>query len=166
MAKPKQHKLDLFQVVLPALDKGQKNFYSNLGDDEKKAYTPLILMRAISSLGDQNPNVAIGVLAVNDLVNIGFWTLSKHPELQHLLLCVTGLGSKQYHPWLATKGKGNTATKEIDAFLTELNPGINELELNLLRSMHNADTIETLAIDAGKSDLEIKHLLNDAKNLT
>lgn len=164
MAAEKQHKLDMFKVVLPALDRGDKNFYENLTAEERNGYAALVLMRAMSSLGDQNPRVAYEVLMVNDLVNIGFWTLSKHPELQHLLLCLAGLGSKQYHPWLATKGKSST-TKLIDALMMELNPGINDDELELLKTNHDAKSIKRLAQDAGKSDSEIKALVEDAKKL-
>jgi hypothetical protein len=168
MAKPKQlkqYKLDMFGRVLPALDKHDINFYNTLTEEEKKAYTPLVLMRAMSSLCNQNPHAAFEILMVNDLVNIGFWNLSKHPELQHMLLCIAGLGNKQYHPWIAAKGKGSN-TKIIDDFLIELHPDINIDELALLRSQHNVESIKLLAQDAGKSDSEIKLLVEDAKKLT
>ena len=117
----------------------------------------------MSSLGDQNKHAAYQLLAVNDLVNVGFWNLSKYHDLQHLLLCITGLGSKQYHPWLAVKGK--TETNKIDQLLRELNPGCNDTELSILRSVHDAKSIKRLAQDAGKSDAEIKQLVDDAKKL-
>jgi len=120
----KKYKLDMFGTVLPALDKKEKGFYDSLDPEDKKGYSALVLMRAMSSLGDQSKNKEYQLLAVNDLVNIGFWELSKHPELQHLLLCVTGLGTKQYHPWIAAKGKSGT-TNVIDEFLMELHPSCN-----------------------------------------
>jgi hypothetical protein len=160
----KEHKLDMFGRVLPALDKRSKDFYDSLTVEEKKAYAPLVLMRAMSSLGDQNKQAAYQLLMVNDLVNIGFWSLSKHHELQHLLLCATGLGSKQYHPWLAAKSKAKT--NRIDQFLMELNPGCNQQELAILKSQHDAKSIKRLAQDAGKSDAEVKQLVEDAKKLS
>ena len=162
--KEKQYKLDMFKTVLPALDKRDKSFYANLTDEEKKGYAAVVLMRAMSSLGDQNTQAAYAVLMVNDLVNIGFWSLAKHPELQHLLMCLGGSGSKQYHPWVPVKGK-SSKTKLIDAFMTELNPGINDDELDLLRANHDANSIKRLAQDAGKSESEIKALVEDAKKL-
>lgn len=160
----KKYKLDMFGTVLPALDKRDRKFYDSLESEEKKGYSALVLMRAMSSLGDQSKNKEYQLLAVNDLVNIGFWELSKHPELQHLLLCVTGLGTKQYHPWIAAKGKSG-ATAVIDAFLMELNPGCNDDEISMLRAQHDANSLKRLAVDAGKSDREIKELMEDAKKL-
>jgi len=162
--KEKTYKLDMFKTVLPALDRRDKLFYSKLSDEERKGYAALVIMRAMSSLPDQNPNAAFEVLMVNDIVNVGFWELSKHPELQHQLLCCTGLGTKQYHPWISAKGKSST-TPIVDSLLMELNPGINSTELEILRRHFDKKSIKTLAQDAGKSDGEIKKLVDDAKNL-
>ena len=162
--KQQQYKLDMFGKVLPALDKGVKDFYANLSDEEKKGYATLVLMRAMSSLGDQNSRAAYQLIMVNDFVNIGFWELSKHPELQHYLLCMTGLGSKQYHPWIAAKGN-KSKTKLVDEFLIELNPGCNETELAILKNQHDSASIKRLAKDAGKNDAQVKQLTEDAKKL-
>ena len=164
MAEKKEHKLDLFNTVLPAIDRRQFDFYDKLEPDEKKAYTALIAMRAMSLTGDQNARRVEQILYVNDLVNVGFWELSKYPELQHKLLCLSGSGSKQYHPWVAaksTKGK----KKSIDQLFLELYPGINETELAILKSQYDAKGIRELAKDAGRSDAEAKQLYEDAKKL-
>ena len=81
-------KLDLFKRVLPALDKRKKNFYNSLTDDEKKQYSPFIIMRYMSSNGNGSSH-EMSILDANDWVNKHFWVLSKeHKELQHLLLCL------------------------------------------------------------------------------
>lgn len=163
-AEKKKHKLDMFGTVLPALDRKDKGFYESLDPEDRKGYAALVLMRAMSSLGDQNSNKEYQLLAVNDIVNIGFWELSKYPDLQHLLLCITGLGTKQYHPWIAAKGKSGAANV-VNTFLMELNPSCNDTELAILRSQHTAESLKRLAKDAGKSDREIKELMEDAKKL-
>lgn len=164
MAEKKQYKLDMFNAVLPAIDRRDMSYWENLTDEERKAYAPLVLMRAMSSLGNQNNDAAYELLMVNDLVNIRFWELTKHPELQHKLLCLTGLGKKQYHPWLSAKGS-ESKTKLVDSFLVELNPSINQTELKLLKQGHTAASIKQLAYDAGKSEQEIIQLVEDAKKL-
>lgn len=161
--KPKKHGLDLSRV-LNELDRGNKDFYRNLSDEEKKAYVPLVLMRYMSSLGDQSPNQAYAIIAANDLVNIGFWQLSKHPELQHLLLCLTGLGAKQYRPWISNKSK-SSKTKVLDEFLMELYPGINEDELEILKDGFNDASFKKFCHSAGKSDQETKALMDDFKKI-
>lgn len=168
MAEKKQYKLDMFGTVLPAIDKRMRDYYGNLTDEERKGYSAFVLMKAMSSLGDQSPYKEYQLLAVNDLVNIGFSDLSKnHTELLHMLLCATGLGSKQYHPWLqsSNKGKTNGKTPLVDEFLMELYPSCNDIELELLKGQHDRDSIRNLAIDFGKSDQEVKALSEDAKKL-
>ena len=162
MAEKKEQKLDLFGKVLPAIDRRQFDFYSKLESDEKKAYTALIAMRAMSLMGDQSTRRVDQILYVNDLVNIGFWELSKHPELQHLLLCLSGSGSKQYHPWVGVKS-GKSKKQSINELFLELYPNINETELTILKSQYDAKGIRELAKDAGRSDAEAKQLYEDAK---
>jgi hypothetical protein len=156
----KKRDLDLSRV-LGAIDAGDKAFYSNLSPEEKKAYVPLVLMRYMSVVGDQNPQKAYAIVATNDLVNLGFWQLSKHPELQHMLLCVAGLGGKHYRSWI---GKGKTSkTKLVDEFLMELHPGINADELGILRSSFDDASFKSLLHAAGKSDQQVKTLMDDWK---
>jgi hypothetical protein len=162
--KLKKHGLDLSRV-LSELDQGNKNFYRNLSDEEKKAYVPLVLMRYMSSLSDQSANKAYAIIAANDLVNIGFWQLSKHPELQHLLLCLTGLGSKQYRPWISNKSKVSK-TKLLDEFFIELHPGINQNELQILKDGYDDKSFKRLCHSAGKSDQETKALMEDFKKMS
>lgn len=162
MAKAeKKYKLELSRV-LNALDTGNRDFYNKLTSEEKKAYTPLILMRYMSSLGDQSRNKEYAIIATNDLVNIGFWQLSKYPDLQHLLLCAASLGSKQYHQWIPVKNN-RTKESEIDEFFVELYPDINKDELNILKSFYNKESFYQLLVDAGKSDTEIKTLMEEWK---
>ena len=165
MAPPKKkYGLDL-QRVLGELDAGNRKFYSNLNAEEKKAYVPLIIMRWMSCLGDQSPNKQYAIVMVNDLVNIGFWQLNKHPELQHLQLCLTGLGKKQYRQWISAAGK-KSKPKGVDEFFMELHPGANADELSILRSSYDNDSFKKLLYAAGKSDQEVKSLMEDWKKLS
>lgn len=159
---PKKHDLELSKV-LAAIDSGDREFYSKLTPEEKKAYTPVVLMRYMSSVSDQHANKAYAIVATNDLVNIGFWQMSKHPELQHRLFCIAGLGGKQYRPWIA-KGK-TSKTKLVDEFLMELHPGINSDELGILRSTFDDASFKSLLHSAGKSDQQVKALMDDWKKL-
>ena len=162
-APKKKYALDLMRV-LGELDAGNRNFYNSLTPEEKKAYTPLVLMRWMSNLGDQNPNQAYAILAVNDIVNIGFWQLTKHPELQHLQLCLTGLGKKQYRSWIAAKGSKSKG-KPIREFFLEMWPGANADELDIMQDSYDNDSFKDLLYAAGKSDREVKELMEDWKKL-
>lgn len=162
MAKAeKKYKLELSRV-LNALDTGDRSFYNSLTAEEKKAYTPLILMRYMSSLGDQSRHKEYAIIATNDLVNIGFWQLSKYPDLQHLLLCTASVGTKQYHQWIPTRGK-RIKESALNSFFMEIYPDINDIELEILKSQLDKDSFYQLTIDAGKSDREIKDLMEEWK---
>ena len=157
-AKKKQYKLEL-SSVLQALDRRDLFFYSGLSDEEKKSYVPLILMRYMSSLTDQSANTAYALIATNDIVNIGFWDLSKHPELQHMQLCVAGLGGKQYRPWMATK-RTSSRTGKINQWLESLFPDLNNNELDLIKDSHDLSSWTILVKESGEPDNIVKDLID------
>ena len=68
-----------------------------MSDDEKKKYAAVVLMRFMSSAPNQGGLHDFHLNAINDVVNENFWALSKHPELQHMLMSVCGIGKKQFH---------------------------------------------------------------------
>ena len=156
MAAAKTHKLDLGQTLY-AIDRHDLDYYNRLTDDEKKSYAPLVLMRFMSSLNGQNPNAAYAVMAVNDLVNIGFWTLTKYPDLQHQLLCLTGLGDKQFRPWLAAKNAKKS--NKIDQWLVEKFPELNDDEIVIIKSSHTAESWTKFVKGSGAGDAEVKEMI-------
>ena len=91
-AKPK---LDL-ATTLAAIDRKDYSYYDKLSDDMKKLYTPFVLMRFMSSATNSGGLHEFHIQMINDYVNSDFWTLSKYPDLQHLLMCLCGTGTKQY----------------------------------------------------------------------
>lgn len=157
MAAQKQHKLDL-GLVLQALDKRDLLFYSKLTDEDKKHYTPFVLMQFMGSVTDQNNMAAYAALATNDLINIGFWNLGKHPELLHLLMCVAGLGSKQYRPWLTTKKK-KSSSAIIDSWLIEQQPDLNDDEINIIKQSYDTKSWTEMVKSSGISDEKVKELV-------
>lgn len=148
--------------VLTALDKKDFLFYSNLSDEDKKLYSPFILMHYMSSLTDQNNMGVYAVLATNDLINLGFWNLSKHPELLHLLLCVVGIKGKQYRPWLITKK--NKISNKIDTWLLEQHSELNEIELQIIKDQYDLKSWTELIKSSGIDDAKIKELITAWKN--
>lgn len=151
------NKIDLSRV-LQALDCQRLNFYENLTADEQKGYVPLVLMRYMSLLTDQNPNAIYAVLATNDLVNVGFWQLSKYSDLQHKLLCLTGVGSKQYHSWIGTN-KTKTSSK-LYALVQEHYPHYNQDETNLFLSKFTKESFKDFLTEYALDDSKIKEYVD------
>ena len=151
----KDKKLDLFKEVLPNIDLRNKEYYSQLSDDQKKEISPYVLMRFVSSVKQQSL-VDHHLIMVNEIVNREFSSLSKHPELQWKLLCLCGIGTKQFHPWIAP-GKKQTKSK-LQQALSELKPHYKRDEIELLEQVMTKEDKVELFQSAGYTDKEIKEL--------
>lgn len=162
-AKKKEYKLDLFGQTLPALYTGDHGFYDRRTEDERKEIHPLVLMRWMSSV----KNSELGgdfICLVNNLVNVDFWDLTKHPELQWKLMCVVGSelgGRSQRSEWIA--GPKKAATGKVDNVLLSLYPSLNNQELALARGKLTKDSLKQLLRDMGLPDDEIKPILDEFK---
>lgn len=127
-------KLDI-KRELRAVDQKDYNFYDNLTDEEKKAFSPYILMRYTASV--QMPDRDIQewyVEMTNEMVNKNHWDLSKkHRGLLWKLFAATGTGVNCYHPYLAA-GKKEKSNK-IEKLLAELNPAMKLSDIKVLAKM-------------------------------
>lgn len=102
------------------------------------------------------------IITVNEVVNQGFWDLSKYPDLQWRLMCAVGHGKQFKHGWvpLATARK---KVGKIDAVLLEIHPQLNNEELAILRGKFTKETFKQLLLDMGKPDADIKPLVEEFK---
>ena len=138
--------------VLYALDTRNYNYYKNLPDELKKKYSPFILSQFMSSAVNTGGLHEFHVQMVNYFVNSNLWDLSKHPELQHLLLCLCGTGSKQFHKWISAKNKTKMPIW-VELFQAEQrNNGLgllNKQELYILSKTIDSDQIYDMAVAQG-----------------
>jgi hypothetical protein len=163
MEAKRTYKLDI-QTVLEAADKGLKDFYTNLTEEEQKAFVPLITMRWQSAISDKNDLKYYQLLATNDLVNLGMWSLYRHPELLWKLMCVAGTGRKQYHVWIPT-AKKETMTPKWDAFIRTYWPHINHTETHMLKQLKNITEWKQLVRESGADDKVWKDIQNEIQKL-
>lgn len=143
------------QEMLKAIDRNDFDFYSKLDDDQKKAFSPWLAMRYASSA--KGTDAYHYLLMVNDIVNVEFSTLKKHPELQWKLLATCGIGHTTFHPFIPPGGKRKKSG--LHKFLMKMYPTMNHSELDLLVSINDEESIKELAKDHGYSEKEIKELL-------
>lgn len=135
-------KLDI-KRELEAVDLRNYDFYDNLTDEEKKAFSPFVLMRYTSNVQGDRELQEWFVEMTNELVNKDHWTLSKnHKALLWKLFAGTGVGMKSYHPYLAA-GKKEKVNK-IEKLIAELNPAMKLSEVKLLAKMMSKEDIEEL----------------------
>lgn len=128
---------------LHGVDMRDKDAYNNWTDEERKSFSPYILMRYVSNVqGDEDVQEWF-VEMTNELVNKNHWTLSKnHKGLLWKLFAGCGTGAKAYHPYLAA-GKKQKAVK-VEKLLAELNPSMKMEDIKLLASMMDKNDIQEL----------------------
>ena len=135
-------KLDI-KRELNAVDRKVYDFYENLTDEEKKAFSPYILMRYTASVQGDREIQEWFLEMTNEMVNKNHWDLSKdHKALLWKLFAATGAGVGCYHPYLAA-GKKEKANK-IEKLLAELNPAMKMADIKLMASMMDKKDKEEL----------------------
>jgi hypothetical protein len=150
----RSYKLDIM-TVLEAADKGVKEFYTNLTEEEQKAFSPRVLIRWLSTVSDKSAHKEYAIL----------WSLSKHPELIWLLMTVAGTGKKQYHQWIPMS-KGTSSTPKLDQLITQVWPHTNSQEQQMLKNLRSSLEWQELAKDLGWDDKQIKDLVNELKKIS
>jgi len=126
-------KLDI-KRELNAVDRKDYSFYDNLTDEERKAFSPYVLMRYTANVQGDRDIQEWFLDTTNDYVNKHHWDLSKnHKALLWKLFAATGAGISAFHPYIAA-GKKEKANK-IEKLLCELYPAKKMDEIKLLASM-------------------------------
>lgn len=124
-------KLDIFRVM-NALDRRDKTFYDNLTDEERKAFSPYVMLRWASTVEGNTILEQWYVEETNRMVNIDYFTLAKHPKLMWLLYSQVGSTRKVKHNYLAKSQKKKDKT--VEALMT-LYPTMKAEDLALLAKL-------------------------------
>jgi hypothetical protein len=154
MTNKKQPAISL-KDIMTALDKKDKNFYLNLSDEQKKAFSAWMMMRYASSV--QGKNAAHYVFMVNELVNKNFSDVSRHPELQWLLMSAAGVGQVEFHPYIKPPNSRKKKDRITD-FLSEIYPHLKHDEIAMLIFMNTRQQLIQLAEAHGYDDKSIKDI--------
>lgn len=119
---------------LAAVDQRNYDFYDNLSDQEKKEFSPYVLMRYTSNVDGDRDLQEWFLERTNELVNKDHWTLSKnHKALLWKLFAGVGIGSKLYHPYLKASSKEKAV--KIEKLLAELYPAMKLAEIKMMARM-------------------------------
>lgn len=126
-------KLDI-KRELRAVDTKDYNFYQNLTEEEKKAFSPYILMRFTSNVKGEQWVQELFLERTNEFVNKDHWSLSKnHKSLLWKLFAGIGVGEIVDHPYLAA-GKKQKINK-IEKLLAELYPTAKIEDIKIMAKM-------------------------------
>ena len=142
--------------IMAAIDKKDRGFYNRLSDEQKKAFSAWMMMRYCSSV--QGKEAANYIYMTNELVNYQFMEVSKHPELQWLLLSACGVGKVQFHPYLKPPNARKKKNKTFE-FIYELYPHMKAEDINNLIDLNTIEEIKELAVAHGYDDKTIKDIV-------
>jgi len=152
MAKKPQIPL---KEIMAAIDKKDRNFYNNLSDEQKKAFSAWMMMRYCSSV--QGRDAANYIYMTNELVNYQFSEVSKHPELQWLLLSACGVGKIQFHPYLKPPNSRKKKNK-IFEFIYDIYPHMKAEDINNMIDINTKEELTEFAQSHGYDDKTIKDI--------
>jgi hypothetical protein len=128
---------------LSAVNSRNHDFYKNLTEEEKKAFSPYLLMRYISNPQTDDETYEWTVERLNTLVNMDHWTLSKgHKELLWQLFASCGTGFNLKYQYL--KAPGKEKANKIEKLLEDLYPTMKMDEIKLLAGMMDKKDKEEL----------------------
>lgn len=154
-----KYKLSL-DTVLSHVNRKDRNFFSKLSTEEKKAFAGVVMMRFISSA--PSPYADYNLVAVNEIANQHFYEMWEHPELQYLMLTASVSGDPMRHSWIpnAKKSAGNAILAD---FISHFWPGTNRLEREIVLSNFDQKSFDEFVDGSGVEQEEAKKLKKSFK---
>lgn len=138
-------------------DRKNRAFYDELTDEEKKKFSPFLMIRWGSSVGGNPDLQAYYLMSCNENLNKHFFDISTkdHKKFQWLLSTTVSPGmGNQYHQWIPVKKK--TIDNKNVKFLRELHPHLKEDDLKLMADLNDKDELKAYAKGLGWEDKVIK----------
>lgn len=147
---------------MKAIDCRKFEWWGSLTEAEQKKVNMWVLMRFASSVASPSNDITEHyVTMMNEFVNVNFNIMRHHPELQHRLMQIVGIGSQQSHPWIAPpkQKKGKTQNATLVNFILQLHPFLSDTEIDMFISMTGKEELKAKLIEAGFVNKEIKEML-------
>jgi hypothetical protein len=132
-------------------DRKNREFYDSLTDEQKKKFSPYLMIRWGSSVQGSRDLQEFYVIATNERLNQHFFDISRHPKLQWLLATTVspGMGT-QRHQWIAPRKKEPGASG-IRKQLSGLFPHLKDDEIEVLAKITTKKELDDYIRDHGHS---------------
>jgi hypothetical protein len=151
-------KLDIWDELANA-DRGNKDFWKNLSPDLQKQFSPLVAMRWFSIAQDNSQYKEYLLRMTNEMLNVDFWSIREHPELQWKIMSLCGVGKVVRRQWINMPKRRKIS--KVDEFMLQWFPSANELELKILTKNLSREEFEQFVKSTGCSDQELKEVINN-----
>ena len=142
-------------------DRKNRDFYDELSEEERKKFSPYLMIRWGSSVGGDPMLQAYYLMSTNEKLNKHFFDINttQHKKLQWLLATTVSPNmGNQYHQWIAAKKKSGTDSKVIK-YLREQYPHLKDDEIQLMALLNDKADIKEHARTMGMQDADIKKVL-------
>lgn len=147
-----KRKLDLFEQVLPAIDRKDYDFYDRLTDEQKKEMKSqaLLYLRWGASININDPILLHYYLAsFNHHANKNFFDFYEHPKLQWLMITASSPNLGKYkHKWVGKK-KAKDPRDDIKKQLANMYPTYKEEDIEVLSNFVTKKELNKYAKDSG-----------------
>jgi hypothetical protein len=142
---------------LAAFDRKDRDYFDSMTDEEKKTFSPYLMIRWGSCIQGDADMQAYYVMSTNENLNKHFFDINtaQHKKLQWLMATTVspGMGSFK-HQWIPPKKK--TADNKTTKFIRELYPHLKDDEIKLLADLNDKSDLKDLARELGWDEKRIK----------
>ena len=133
-------------------DRKVRSFYDDLTDEEKKKFSPYLMIRWGSSVEGSRELQEFYVIATNERLNKHFFNINttQHKKLQWLMATSVSPDMGAFrHTWIAPKKKegGNS---EVRKSLAELYPDMKDADLDTLAAITTKEEVRALLKQHGR----------------
>jgi hypothetical protein len=133
-------------------DSKNRQFFDELTDEEKKKFSPFLMIRYGSSVSGSRDLQEFYLIATNERLNKKFFAVNttQHKKLQWLMATTVspGLGNFR-HNWIAPKKK-EPGAGNVRKQLSELFPHLKDDEIALLAQITTRKEIDTYLRELGQ----------------
>jgi len=142
-------------------DAKNRDFFDDLTEEERKKFSPFLMIRWGSVVSGDYDTQAYYLLSVNERLNKHFFDISttQHKKLQWLLATTVSPGIGKFrHQWLAGP-KRVTGNSKAEKFFAEIYPHAKSDEIKLMAQLNDKKDIKELARAHGWDDKRIKEFV-------
>ena len=133
-------------------DSKNRNFLDEMTDEERKKFSPFLMIRYGSSVSGSRDLQEFYLIATNERLNKRFFAVNttQHKKLQWLMATTVspGLGGFR-HNWISPKKKEST-NNTVRKQLAELFPNYKDDELDLLAKITTRKELDTYLQELGQ----------------
>lgn len=142
--------------VMAAVDLRNGEYYSKLGDEDKKTVSTYMAQRWASQVQGTRDVQEEYLVSVNEYSNVDYIaTTSAHEELRWRALALCGLGFKQRHEFIPPIG---VKKDKLTEWLIKQFPSMSNEEIDLFKTINGTDVFEDIAVSQNMGNKELKDL--------